>query len=94
MLLPLVKPASWSFSYQNLQTEPTHQCKTSDFSVMITSNDHSFASSIIYMDTFHNAILFIATSTTLDTTKLIFLIGKPYLAIIASNVTKLRVLHL
>ena len=85
-----MKPASWSFSYQNLRTETTHQCKTSDFSVIITRNDHSFANSIISTDTFHNAILFITTSTTLDTTKLIFLIGKPYLVIIAGNVADFK----
>ena len=39
----------------------------------------------IYTDTIHNAILFIDTSTMLDTTQLIYLIGKPCLAIIASK---------
>ena len=35
-----------------------------------TRNDRSFGWSIIYTDTFHNAILFIDTSTILDKTKL------------------------
>ena len=43
--------------------------------VIITSNDRSFGYPIIYTDTIHNVVLFIAHS----------LIGKPYLAIIASK---------
>ena len=50
----------------------------------ITSNDRSLGSPINYTDTIHYAILFIDTSTILNTTKL-FLIGKPYMAIIASE---------
>ena len=50
----------------------------------ITGSDRSFGCAIIYTDTIHYAILFIESSTILDITTY-SLIGKPYMAIIASN---------
>ena len=40
-----------------------------------TSNDRSFGCPVIYTDTIHNAVLFIDTSTMLDTTKIILYLG-------------------
>ena len=49
----------------------------------IEVSDRSFSRPIIYMETSHNAILF--ASIMLDKRKLFYLIGKPFLVIIASN---------
>ena len=63
--------------------EPYVHCQA----FFITSNDRSFGCLIIYTYTIYYTIFFIDTSTMLDTcNKTHSVFGKPYLAIIASNV--------
>ena len=52
------------------------------------SNDRPFGYPIIYTDTIHNAILFIATYNNVWCNKVHWLIGTPYLSIIAIDLSR------
>ena len=74
MRYPMTKKGHWTRDIPN-PCEQTDACEnvtlTQLFWQAITSNDRQFGCPIIYTDTIEYAILFINTSTMLDTIKFI-----------------------